>query len=93
MVFSEPVYLDEPNDAIDQINTNSAPGEDRIHNIYLKYASKIEVTHCQVIQPLTWAFNHTKQLEKLIDRDDWQKDTWLIKSKQLSSNISNQLLR
>jgi hypothetical protein len=36
VVFSEPIDLNELNDAIDQINTSSAPGEDRIHNIYFK---------------------------------------------------------
>ena len=79
MVFSEPVDLNELNDAIDHINTNSAPGEDRIQYFFQKYASKIQVTHCQVIQPLTRSFNHCKLLEKFIDHDDWQRDTGLIK--------------
>jgi hypothetical protein len=34
--LNEPIDMKELNDAIDQMNTKSAPGEDQIHNIYFK---------------------------------------------------------
>jgi hypothetical protein len=62
--FNEPIDLKELNDAIDQINTKSAPGDDQIHNIYFK---------------------------KMPDKFKSQKDTGLIKPRQLSTNITHQL--
>jgi exonuclease III len=35
-MLSEPIDMKELNNAIDQMNTHSAPGDDQIHNIYFK---------------------------------------------------------
>jgi exonuclease III len=83
VVFKEPIDLEELNDAIDQVNTKSAPGDDNIHNIYFR---KMPVKFKSHIVRL---FNLS--LEHSIIPNDWKKSliTMIGKKAQDPSNPDN----